>query len=97
MVHLLLLLLSFFQYGAAQQTLYPPAIPLAVRSPYFSSCQFTPNGSTIGSLWPTTSSHQPNSTQDPSLNACYFPSLGVAPGLTAIFLEPQYGRPRPCR
>ena len=79
MIHLLILLLPLFQYGAAQQTLFPPAIPLAVRSPYLSSWQFTPNGSTIGSLWPTTSSHQPNPNQDPSLNACRFPSLDVHP------------------
>jgi hypothetical protein len=74
MIHLLILLfLSFFHYGGAQQTLYPPAIPLAVRSPTFSSWQFTPSGSTVGSLWPTTASHQPNASQDPSLNARQFP------------------------
>ncbi|KAI9464134.1 hypothetical protein BJY52DRAFT_1114957 [Lactarius psammicola] len=37
MTHLLILLLSLVQYGRAQQTLFPAAIPLAVRSPYLNS------------------------------------------------------------
>ena len=97
MIHLLLLLLSFFHYGGAQQTLFPPAIPLAVRSPRLSSWQFTPSGSTLGSLWPTTASHQPNASQDPSLNACHFPFIRYSNTPTyVIFLEPQHSRPRPC-
>ncbi|KAH8988003.1 hypothetical protein EDB86DRAFT_2832105 [Lactarius hatsudake] len=80
MIYLLILLLSLVpclvQYGRSQQTLFPAAIPLAVRSPYLSCWQFTTNGTTIGSLWPTTSAHQPNPDQDPSLDASHFPSLG---------------------
>ncbi|KAH8977286.1 hypothetical protein EDB86DRAFT_3167651 [Lactarius hatsudake] len=36
MVYLLILLFFPAHYGRAQQTLFPPAIPLAVRSPYLS-------------------------------------------------------------
>ncbi|KAH9052374.1 hypothetical protein EDB87DRAFT_1722946, partial [Lactarius vividus] len=71
-----ILLLSLVKYGRTQQTLFPAAIPLAVRSPYLSCWQFTTNGTTIGTLWPTTSAHQPNSNQDRSLDASHFPSLG---------------------
>jgi hypothetical protein len=87
MIHLLILLfLSFFHYGGAQQTLYPPAIPLAVRSPTFSSWQFTPSGSTVGSLWPTTASHQPNASQDPSLNSLNTVVLVRVDAITYLFL-----------
>jgi hypothetical protein len=86
MIHLLIvLLLSFFHYGGAQQTLYPPAIPLAVRSSTFSSWQFTPSGSTVGSLWPTTASHQPNASQDPSLNVCRFPFVRCSSPTHSVF------------
>ena len=84
-IHTLILLLSLFHYGRAQQTLFPPAVPLFVRSPRLSSWQFTPNGSTLGSLWPTTSSHQPNAGQDPSLNAYYFPFIRCNTPTYAIF------------
>lgn len=70
MTHLLLaiFLLSLVQYRRAQQTLFPAAIPLAVRSPYLSGWDFTTNGTTIGKLWSTISAHQPNSSAYP---ACY--------------------------
>ncbi|KAI9459211.1 hypothetical protein BJY52DRAFT_387895 [Lactarius psammicola] len=55
MTYLLILLFFLFHYGRAQQTLFPAAIPLAVRSPYLSCWDHTTNGSTIGSLWPRTS------------------------------------------
>ena len=81
MIHLILLLLSLIQYGRAQQTLFPAAIPLAVRSPYLSCWDFTTNGTTIGKLWSTTSAHQPDSSTD---DACYFLSLDVASKFTAF-------------
>ncbi|KAH9022174.1 hypothetical protein EDB85DRAFT_1871496 [Lactarius pseudohatsudake] len=81
MIHFLILPFLLVQCGTAQQTFFPPAIPLAVRSPYLSSWDFTTNGTTIGKLWSTTSAHQPNSTIN---DACYFPSLNATPGLTAF-------------
>ena len=53
--YLLFLLFFLFPYGRAQQTLFPAAIPLAVRSPYLSCWDQTINGTTLGTLWPTTS------------------------------------------
>ncbi|KAI9459212.1 hypothetical protein BJY52DRAFT_1211943 [Lactarius psammicola] len=55
MTYLLILLFFLFHYGRAQQTLFPAAIPLAVRSPYLSCWDQTTNGSTLANLWPTTS------------------------------------------
>ncbi|KAI9464136.1 hypothetical protein BJY52DRAFT_1115258 [Lactarius psammicola] len=81
MIHLLIFLFLLIQCGIAQQTFFPPAIPLAVRSPYLSSWDFTTNGTTIGKLWSTTSAHQPNSTIN---DACHFPSLDITSGFTAF-------------
>ena len=67
MIRLLILLFPLFYYGRAQQTLYPAAIPLTVRSPYLSCWMFTLNGTNIANQWPTTSAHQPSS-QFPSEN-----------------------------
>ncbi|KAH9024053.1 hypothetical protein EDB85DRAFT_2182827 [Lactarius pseudohatsudake] len=84
MTHWHILVFLFFlvhwQYGWAQQTFSPAAIPLAVRSPYLSCWQFTTNGSTIGSKAMT-------SNQDLSTNlisrvhsrASYNASAGVFP------------------
>ncbi|KAH8993654.1 hypothetical protein EDB86DRAFT_2830153, partial [Lactarius hatsudake] len=44
-----------FHSGRAQQTFFPAAIPLAVRSPYLSCWDHTTNGTNLGNLWPTTS------------------------------------------
>ncbi|KAH9028323.1 hypothetical protein EDB84DRAFT_1272333 [Lactarius hengduanensis] len=44
--HILFFLFFLVQYGWAQQTFFPAAIPLAVRSPYLSCWQFTTKGST---------------------------------------------------
>jgi hypothetical protein len=55
MTYLLLLLFLFSHYGRAQQTLFPAAIPLAVRSPYLSCWDQITNGTILGQLWPTTS------------------------------------------
>lgn len=82
MIHLLLLLLSLVQYARPQQTLFPAAIPLAVRSPYLSCWQFTTNGTTLGKLWQTTAAHPPGSGT--TNNARYLPLLDVAPKLTAL-------------
>ncbi|KAH9077812.1 hypothetical protein EDB83DRAFT_2514525 [Lactarius deliciosus] len=68
MVYVLILLFLLVQCGRAQQTFFPPAIPLAVRSPYLSSWDFTTHGTTIGKLWSTTSAHQPNSTINDNLS-----------------------------
>ncbi|KAH9968154.1 hypothetical protein BC827DRAFT_1122730 [Russula dissimulans] len=52
---LLLFLTVLFSFNVrAQQTLFPAAIPLAVRSPYLTSWDFVTNGSIFGQLWPTT-------------------------------------------
>jgi hypothetical protein len=70
MIHLLIFLFPLFYYGRAQQTLYPLAIPLTVRSSYLSCWMFTLNGTNIADLWPTTASHQPTQ-DDTSLNVCH--------------------------
>ncbi|KAH8997957.1 hypothetical protein EDB92DRAFT_2024888, partial [Lactarius akahatsu] len=54
MTNWLTLLVFLFHYGRAQQTLFPAAIPLAVRSPYLNCWDHTTNGSTIANLWPRT-------------------------------------------
>ena len=51
---LLLFLTPLFPNTRAQQTLFPPAIPLAVRSPYLSSWYHITNGTVFGQLWPAT-------------------------------------------
>lgn len=51
---LLLFLTLLFPNTRAQQTLFPPAIPLAVRSPYLSSWYHITNGTVFGQLWPAT-------------------------------------------
>ncbi|KAH9021522.1 hypothetical protein EDB85DRAFT_2000582 [Lactarius pseudohatsudake] len=61
MTHLLILLFSLVQYGRAQQTLFPAAIPLAVRSPYLSSWNFTAD---VENRWSRASSHQSDSTSN---------------------------------
>ena len=55
-ISFLLLLFTFLvsRNARAQQTLFPPAIPLAVRSPYLSTWQYLTNGTIIGRTWPTT-------------------------------------------
>ena len=53
--YFLTILVFLSHYGRAQQTLFPAAIPLAVRSPYLSCWDQTANGTTLGTLWPTTS------------------------------------------
>ncbi|KAH9000741.1 hypothetical protein EDB86DRAFT_3075191 [Lactarius hatsudake] len=55
MTYLLIFLFFLFHSGRAQQTFFPAAIPLAVRSPYLSCWDHTTNGTNLGNLWPTTS------------------------------------------
>jgi len=55
MTYLLIILFFLFHYGGAQQSLFPAAIPLAVRSPYLSCWDHTTNGTALGTLWPSTS------------------------------------------
>ena len=56
MTYLLFILFFLFHHGSAQQTHFPAAIPLAVCLPYLSCWDQTTNGTTLGTLWPTTSS-----------------------------------------
>ena len=74
MIHLLILLFPLFYSVRAQQTFYPPAIPLVVRSPYLSCWMFTLDGTNLAQQWPTVSAHQPsaNSNQDADLNVGQF-------------------------
>lgn len=51
---LLLFLTLLFPNTRAQQTLFPAAIPLAVRSPYLSTWYHITNGTVFGQLWPAT-------------------------------------------
>jgi len=51
---LLTFLTLLFPNIRAQQTLFPPAIPLAVRSPYLSTWYHITNGTVFGQLWPAT-------------------------------------------
>ena len=54
MILLLLTTLIFSTNLRAQQTFFPPAIPLAVRSPYLNTWDYLTNGSIFGQTWPTT-------------------------------------------
>ncbi|KAI0267487.1 hypothetical protein BC834DRAFT_822335, partial [Gloeopeniophorella convolvens] len=55
-----LILLSFSVHdGLAQQTLFPAAIPLAVRSPYLSCWDATVTGANFGTTWPTIATMNP--------------------------------------
>ncbi|KAI9513395.1 hypothetical protein F5148DRAFT_1278777 [Russula earlei] len=50
----LALLFAFAPSARAQQTLFPEAIPLAVRSPYLTCWDYIRNGTIFGQEWPTT-------------------------------------------
>ena len=52
MLLLLFLALLFLPDARAQRTFFPPAIPLAVRSPYLSSWDHITNGTRLDQLWP---------------------------------------------
>ncbi|KAH9020013.1 hypothetical protein EDB85DRAFT_1872770 [Lactarius pseudohatsudake] len=54
MINWLIILFFLFHCGRAQQSLFPAAIPLAVRSPYLNCWDHTTSGSTIANLWPRT-------------------------------------------
>ena len=51
---LLFIALLLSPLAGAQQTLFPAAIPLAVRSPYLSSWDHITNGTVFGQSWPNT-------------------------------------------
>ncbi|KAI9513396.1 hypothetical protein F5148DRAFT_1006486 [Russula earlei] len=53
-IALFLIVVLFSPTATAQQTLFPAAIPLAVRSPYLSCWDHVTNGTVFGQLWPTT-------------------------------------------
>ena len=54
MILLLLLTLLLSLNVRAQQTFFPPEIPLAVRSPYLNTWDYLTNGSVFGYIWSTT-------------------------------------------
>ena len=58
MMLLLVLALLFSPNARAQRTFFPPAIPLAVRSPYLSSWNHITNGTVFGQSWPGTYNNQ---------------------------------------
>ncbi|KAH8980364.1 hypothetical protein EDB86DRAFT_3107620 [Lactarius hatsudake] len=73
MIHLLIpgLIFSLFHYARAQQTFYPAAIPLFVRSPYLNCWGYLSNEPSSPKISQTTTfSHvqQPRSGWDPSLD-----------------------------
>ena len=51
---LILLAIIVFPIVKAQQTILPPAIPLAVRSPYLNCWNNHSYNAVIGESWPTT-------------------------------------------
>ncbi|KAH9990995.1 hypothetical protein BJV74DRAFT_977866 [Russula compacta] len=53
MMLLLSLGLLLSPHSRAQRTLFPTAVPLAVRSPYLTCWNILTNGSTFGQIWPT--------------------------------------------
>ncbi|KAI0267461.1 hypothetical protein BC834DRAFT_953477, partial [Gloeopeniophorella convolvens] len=74
-----LVFLSLSVHGLAQQTFFPAAIPLAVRSPYLSCWDATVTGANFGKTWPTTATG--NSSDVLSVDA-----LVRVDGLTYSFL-----------
>ena len=48
----LLLTLLLSPNVRAQQTFFPAAVPLAVRSPYLTNWDYLTNGSVLGQSWP---------------------------------------------
>ncbi|KAH9021897.1 hypothetical protein EDB85DRAFT_2293347 [Lactarius pseudohatsudake] len=87
MTYLFILLFFPFPYGRARQTLFPAAIPLAVRSPYLSSWGRSDTGSASfspgGLAGPATSSSE--SESDPHRLPWYF--LLRIDGLTYSFMD----------
>ncbi len=57
MIFLLLLTFHLFCNVRAQVTFVPPALPLAVRSPYLNCWLQNGNGALFGQTWPTTFNH----------------------------------------
>ena len=57
MVFLPLLTLILSLNARAQVTFVPPALPLAVRSPYLNCWLFNGTGALFGQTWPTTFNH----------------------------------------
>ena len=55
MTYLIVILFLLFHYGKAQQTLFPAAFPLAVRSPYLSLWDQISNGPSLGTRWSSSS------------------------------------------
>ena len=99
MIHLLILLFPFFYYGRAQQTLYPAAIPLAVRSPYLSCWMSTANGTNIADMQPTAEAFQlGNTTQFLYVDVWLFCPWNTTT-VTKIdcTLDRQHSCPCPCR
>ncbi len=73
MIHLLIHLFSLFHHGRAQQTLFPFAVPLVVRSPYLNCWGLLGFSDGYGIVTTTFPSVYLNrSDWDPSLEVCYF-------------------------
>jgi len=84
LVLILTILLSFT--ARAQQTLFPAAIPLAVRSPYLTSWDFVRNGSIFGQLWPRTFDSKQVCSNSGDRSILIFLCLRFSDGLSSYVL-----------
>ena len=73
----------------AQQTFFPPAIPLAVRSPYLTCWDYLTNGSVFGQTWPTT-------FNNPMVYSLHI-YLACHESLIFAVSDPRVVSPRTCR
>ncbi|KAH8980366.1 hypothetical protein EDB86DRAFT_569871 [Lactarius hatsudake] len=91
MIHLLIpgLIFSLFHYARAQQTFYPAAIPLFVRSPYLNCWGYLSNEPSNPKISQTTTFfdvQQPRSGWDPSLEVLNLVVLVRVDNSTYLFL-----------
>ncbi|KAH8980361.1 hypothetical protein EDB86DRAFT_3052194 [Lactarius hatsudake] len=91
MIHLLIpgLILSLFHYARTQQTFYPAAIPLFVRSPYLNCWGYLSNEPSNPRISQTTTFsqvQQPRSGWDPSLDVLNLVVLVRVDNSTYLFL-----------
>ncbi|KAH9009214.1 hypothetical protein EDB83DRAFT_2531328 [Lactarius deliciosus] len=91
MIHLLIpgLILSLFHYVRAQQTFYPAAIPLFVRSPYLNCWGYLsdePSNPRISQTTTFSQVQQPRSGWDPSLDVLNLVVLVRVDNSTYLFL-----------
>ncbi|KAH9007398.1 hypothetical protein EDB84DRAFT_1426288 [Lactarius hengduanensis] len=91
MIHLLIpgLIFSLFHYARAQQTFYPAAIPLFVRSPYLNcwgNLSNEPSNPRISQTTTFSQVQQPRSGGDPSLDVLDLVVLVRVDNITYLFL-----------